>query len=427
VSLITKLQVIYVGWGERWPLGTLAQAGRDLIFEYSAQAIEYSAQRGLQFSALHAPISKDGTMAIQGPAHLHGLPGFIADALPDGWGMLLMDRVFRKAGRDPAGVSVLERLAVVGHGAMGALAFEPTNALEAQQLGVVRLQALAKEMQGVLRDDDNITSEERLRQLLLLGGSPQGARPKALLRYSDSNKQFYAESARDLPKDSMAWLVKFPAQSEKSEVCAVEEFYARLARQGGMAMPDSMFLDLGRHAAFAVKRFDRVKAPAEELRVPQQSLAAFLHADYRLPSLDYETVLLATQRITADYRETLKAFERCVFNVLTHNRDDHAKNFAFSLNQDNRWLLSPAFDLTFSQGPGGEHFTSIAGEGKRPSRAHLLHVAKRGGLKEKDALRVIAHWKEALQPSPKLLDGLPISRSTMNRLAEVLRDVWRAL
>jgi len=430
MSSITKLQVLYVGWGERWPLGTLAQAGRELVFEYSSEAVAQAKGRGLQMSPVQAPLAARGAMAIsfKGPVHFHGLPGFIADALPDGWGMLLMDRAFRQAGREPASISVLERLAVVGHGAMGALAFEPVHEFEAQALAGISLLKLSKDMQAVLSEDECAESGDQLRQLLRLGGSPQGARPKALLRYSPLSDQFFADSAEQLPQDAQPWMVKFPAQGEKAEVCALEEFYARIARAGGMDMPESRCIALdqsGKHAAFAVRRFDRVPTKAGEVRVPMQSLAAMLHADYRLPCLDYETVLLATQRITGDYRETLKAFERCVFNVLTHNRDDHAKNFAYVMGADGRWRLSPAFDLTFSFGPGGEHSTSVACEGKLPTRAHLLRVAKAGGLKEKDALQVMAHWMDALQPQAALLADLAISPSSLKRVSHALAAVWK--
>ena len=144
-----KLQVLYCGWGQRWVLGTLAQTPSGVFFEYSAEAVE----RGLQLSPLKMPLPIAGaaSVALRGPAHNHGLPGFIADALPDGWGMLLMDRAFARAGRLPHTVSVLERLAVVGHSAMGALAFEPVDALsQPVEQAAVSLSELAQQVQAVL-------------------------------------------------------------------------------------------------------------------------------------------------------------------------------------------------------------------------------------------------------------------------------------
>jgi len=422
---VTKLKVLYRGWGEHWWLGELADINGRLLFEYSPEAIA----RGLKFAPLQLPLPQAGAAqaAYSGPMHFQGLPGFIADSLPDGWGLLLMDRALRKAGRDPHSASVLERLAIVGQSAIGALAFEPADAIEAERVGLVQIATLAREVQQVAKDMQERTPAAQLRQLLVLGGSPQGARPKALLRWRRDTDVFSKDDAG--PDAGEPWLVKFPAQAEHAEVCAMEMFYARLARAGGLDMPEAAHFPLhGGYAAFGVRRFDRVQAGRQEVRVPVQSLAALLHADFRLPSLDYETLLLVTARVTGDYRETLKAFGRCVFNVLTHNRDDHAKNFAFCMDAQGRWTLSPAFDLCFSHGPGGQHTTSVAGEGAAPGRQQLLQVARRGGVKENDALDCIDHWQQMLHtPQPELLEDLPIRRATLAAMRKAMGGVWSRL
>ena len=409
-----KLQVIYEGWGEHWPLGTLAAMARGVLFEYSPQAIE----RGLQLSPMHQPLPRPGAAALpfKGESYFFGLPGFIADALPDGWGMLLMDRALRKLGREPRGVSILERLAIVGHRAMGALSFEPADEdiLPAEKL---QLKDLAKEVMALQTDENSGTrkADEQLRHLMQLGGSPQGARPKVLVDFNARTGTL--SSGMPLVGSATPWLMKFPADSEHREVCAVEELYARVARQGGMDMPRSRFFDLGqKHSAFGVERFDRVVKAKQISRVPIMSLSAYLQTDHRLPSLDYETVLLATLRITGDQREVVKAFERCIFNVIMHNRDDHSRNFAFRLDQQGFWKLSPAFDLTHSFGPGGEHCTSVAGHGKNIARAHLLQVAAAGGIAAKVAERAIGDWVKVASGMSKLVRELPIRRNTLSEL-----------
>lgn len=426
---IKKLQVIYNGWGERWQLGVLAESSassrQGILFEYSSQAVE----RALEFSPMHHPLPRAGvaSVAFQGASHADGLPGFIADSLPDGWGMLLMDRALRRLGRDPRSASVLERLAIVGERAMGALSFEPSqeDVLPSER---IELKALAQQVVALQTTDHSAGAEladAQLRHLMQLGGSPQGARPKALVDFSARTGQI--SSGLPLSGSTTPWLMKFPAENEHREVCAIEELYARVARAGGMDMPKSCAFDLGeKHSAFGVERFDRVVLSQGKtrcvIRVPTMSMSAYLQADHRLPSLDYETILLATLQITGDQREVLKAFDRCLFNVLMHNRDDHAKNFAFRLNEQGMWKLSPVFDLTYSFGPGGEHSTSVAGHGKNITREHLLRVAKTAGIALKKANEHIDHWCTKLKSFGRFADGLSIRRHTLIELQKSLQD-----
>lgn len=332
------LQVSYCGWGEDWLLGTLADDGSNLLFEYSAEAL----RQGLELSPVHLRLRA----AAYGnfPAHQLRLPGLVADALPDGWGLLLMDRLFRQQGRsaDP-----LDRLAFMGHRAMGALRFEPEELADLPAADL-QLLALATEARQVLAGN----ASEALLQLVITGGSPQGARPKALVQYEKTtgNVSTLPDAAGD------PWLVKFQASGEHKENCAIEHLYAALARECGLEMPETAWFDLSpQFAAFGVARFDRERG----MRVPLHSLAGLLHADFRLPATGYNALLRATRLMTKDQREVEKAFARAVFNVVFHNRDDHAKNFAWRLGSDRRWRLAPAFDLTFSEGPGGQHFSDV--------------------------------------------------------------------
>jgi serine/threonine-protein kinase HipA len=407
---LARLRVVDCSWGGRLPLGTLADAGGRLLFEFSPEAVA----RGIEASPLRAPLPRAGSQAaaLTGPAHSHGLPGFIADALPDGWGLLLMDRALRRRGQDPRTVSVLDRLAMVGDRAPGALAYEPADDAGAEAWPALTLEQLALDTAAVLADEGLRSPEQQLQRLFHLGGSAQGARPKALLRWR--NRQWWADGPG---AEGEPILVKFPAPNEHAEACAIEQAYAELARRGGIAMPATAYLALPKpHAAFGARRFDRVDTAAGEQRVPLLSLAGLLDADFRLPSLDYATLLLATQRLTGDYREVVKAFGRCVFNVMAHNRDDHAKNFAFTRDAAGQWCLSPAFDLTYSFGPGGEHTTSVAGEGRAPGRADLMRVAEQGGVKRADARRVLEHWREIFQTLPSLLTHAPIRAATRRDL-----------
>src|SRR6202035_3474580 len=132
-------------------------------------------------------------------------------------------------------------------------------------------------------------------------------------------------------------------------------------------------------SAFGIERFDRL----DGMRIPMHTAAGAAHVDFRIPQLDYVALLRLTQFITRDTREVLQAFERCVFNVVFNNRDDHSKNFSFRMDQDGRWMFSPAYDLTFSEGPRREHQMDICGEARAPARQHLLDLASKTGITER--------------------------------------------
>lgn len=403
-----RLHVHYSGWGEDWPLGQLAEGQGRLLFEYAPEALA----QGLELSPLHLKLRSGAYGDL--PAHSHHLPGLIADSLPDGWGLLLMDRLFRKQGLRHPGA--LDRLAFIGDRAMGALRFVPATQAGAQEPDW-SLPDLARESARALAGEAGAA----LRELAFAGGSPQGARPKALVHHDLADGHISTRSdARGEP-----WLVKFPGQGEHKEVCAIEQMYAELARDCGLEMPVSACFDLSaKLAAFGVARFDREQG----WRVPVHSLAGLLQVDFRLPgSADYTTFLRATRLLTRDEREVHKAYARAVFNVLFHNRDDHPKNFAWRLGRDRRWRLAPAFDLTFSQGPRGEHHMDICGEGAAVTRRHLLQLAAEGGLPGKQAQATIDQLLAQAETFAYRANGFAIRRATIKRMQSAVEARGAAL
>ena len=251
-----------------------------------------------------------------------------------------------------------------------------------------------------------------LKTLAMVGGSPHGARPKALVQYDAlSGRISSQEEAPGAP-----WLVKFNAANEHKEVCAIEQVYADMARASGIDMPGSRQFDLGKDmAAFAVERFDRER----DLRVPVQSIAGALHSNFREPSIDYVTVLRLTRLFTRDEREVLKAYQQGVFNVVFNNQDDHAKNFAFRMDEHMRWRLSPAYDLTFARGHRGHHQTSVAGAGV-PTRSDMLRLAADGGVDRKAAEAIIERTCAQASKLSQALKDAPIRAGTAQDIARAV-------
>ena len=362
--MLSQVHVYYDGWGEHWHWGTLVSSnaitGRPLIaFEYSDEA----RRRGLELSAYKLALNGP-KLRKDFPAHQMGLPGPVYDALPDGWGMLLMDRLFKRRGLNPARIGALERLSYIGMNAMGALSFELVAPEMLAPQEEIALAQLAAEVQDVHIGEGG----EFLQKLLQIGGSPQGARPKALLYRDPKNGAFSTAAA----PGRKAWLIKFPARQEHPEVCAIEAVYAECLRQCGIKTQETAYFDLPNgQAAFATQRFDRQGG----LRVPMQSLAAFTGADFQTPgTLDYANFLRATQMCTNDMREKALAFARAVFNVAFNNRDDHPKNFAYLMSKTGEWTLAPAYDVTFCEGPGGYHQMDVMGQALEISRENMLRL-----------------------------------------------------
>lgn len=305
--------------------------------------------------------------------------GLFADSLPDGWGLLLMDRFFRQQGRSAREVSVLERLAYLGTRTMGALTYYPPSHPADRDPQILDLHDMARASEAVIRGD----ASEVLPWLLRAGGSPGGARPKVLVGVRGDE----IVSGEDvLPQGFDGWMVKFPSPQDVDDVGAVEMAYARLAGEAGVEMPETRLFSTPRGGRyFGVRRFDR-DGPR---RVHVHTFGNLIHADFRLPSCDYQDLLNVARRLTRRQADVRQTFRRMVFNVAAHNRDDHVKNFAFLLDERGEWRLAPAYDLIYAEGPGGEHTTSVAGEGRAPKRRHLLQLAEGAGLLGSEAEAMI--------------------------------------
>ncbi len=298
-----------------------------------------------------------------------GLHGVFNDSLPDGWGLLLMDGAIKKnLGWDRHEIEPLDRLAYIGSRAMGAIEFRP--AMERGQ--IVPAVSLSNLAESALLVQEG-SADDVLAALYVHGGSPGGARPKvtvAIERGGDHCISGFGE----IPDNFDHWIVKFRARDvDPVSMGRIELAYAHMALAAGVEMPPVRLISVKVRGKledfFAVQRFDRDGATKKHV----VSLGGMLEASHRQPSLDYTDLLRATMGATKDEREVAKAFRLMVFNVLAHNKDDHAKNFAFVRNPSG-WSMTKAFDLTFSSGMGGQHTTSVSGEGL-PKLASIAKVA----------------------------------------------------
>lgn len=390
-------------------VGRLAYHSGKIYFEYDRDFIS----SGLEISPIKLPL-QPGLKTFD-PFLFEGLPGVFNDSLPDGWGRLLVDRAARAKGLPLEKITPLDRLAYVGTSGIGALTFKPDHGEKITE-NQINLDLLASMVQEVLDGE----ADEVLQELLALNGSSAGARPKAMIGVDKDYKNII-HGAHSLPEDFSHWIVKFPNSTDGNDAGAVEYVYSIMAKQAGLNMPDTYLFPSGKGLGFfATKRFDRTG----EKRIHIHTACGLLHADFRTPSLDYEDLIALTEFITRDMREVEKIFRLAVFNILAHNRDDHSKNFSFLMNAQGSWILSPAYDLTFSSGPNGEQSTMVLGEGKKPNIEHLIKLGEKAKINKKLVSEIIKQTQEALSQWESLAGEYGVSKLKIQEINRSLKHLY---
>ena len=374
---------VYMEEGRR--VGRVALRQRRILFEYDPAFIA----SGIDISPFRLPL-RPGVFTSP-DALFDGLYGVFNDSLPDGWGRLLLDRTMEEHGVRRGQLNPLDRLACVGRNGMGALRYEPDLSGDSPGEGggkPLALDRLAEESAIMLSGE----SEEVFEELLRLSGSSAGARPKIVAQVSADRKKIVHGQA-DLKPGFAHWMIKFASSQDPRDIGAIEYAYSLMARDAGVEMPETHLFRTRKSGYFGAKRFDR----EGNKRVHMHSLSGLIHADHRNPTLDYNTLLRVVLVLTRNMAEVEKAYALACFNVLAHNRDDHAKNFSFLLSPGSSWRFAPAYDLTFSNGPAGEQSTMVMGEGRNPGADHLKALGKEHNLKNaplilERARKAIKRW-----------------------------------
>lgn len=351
-------------------VGTMAlYENRLAVFEYDGEWL----RDGFSISPFSLPLEKKVFVPKIDP--FEGLFGVFADSLPDGWGRLLVDRLMRRNGLNPQTIGSLERLAIVGNSGMGALTYRPVILMENVQ-GDLSLDEIAGECSRIL----NTESSENLDYLFAKGGSSGGARPKILTKVGEED-----------------WIIKFPSSDDSQNIGKQEYDYALCAQACGLNMEEvRLFPSNKTKGYFGTKRFDR-RGKGEEGKVHMVSAAGLLETSHRIPNLDYDILMKLTLQLTRSMEECEKLYRLMCFNVFAHNRDDHSKNFTYLYEEKaQRWILSPSYDLTYSNSLGGEHATTVNGNGVNPGMEDILAVAEKIGLNVAKSQKTASEIKECV-------------------------------
>ena len=373
-----KIKSLQVFFNEK-KVGTLALMKNNIVaFEYDNEWVN----NGFSISPFSLSLKKQVFIPKIDP--FDGLYGVFSDSLPDGWGRLLVDRMLNSQNINPREISTIDRLAIVGENGMGALSYKPEYNLLEDNDYKEDYDSLALSCKKIL----NTEYSADLDNLFRLGGSSGGARPKILTKI-----------------DNEDWIIKFPSSLDDNNIGELEYLYSVCAKKCKIDMPETkLFPSKISSGYFGIKRFDRKKLLTGAIRkLHMISVSGLLETSHRIPNLDYNDLMQLTLNLTKSFEEVEKLFRLMCFNVFSHNRDDHSKNFSFIYNEDlNKWELSPAYDLTYSYSINGEHATTINGNGVNPSLNDILKVAEKIGLDKKKAEKIASEIKEIVKKELKI-------------------------
>ncbi len=425
-------------WGERIAAVRWDDDRQLASFEYTPEFVEL----GIEVAPLTMPLQKN--RIYQFPKlraksseldTFKGLPGLLADVLPDRYGNRLIKAWLAQQGRPENDMNPVETLCFIGQRGMGALEFEPSTHKKQElfDISVNQLVDIATQMLNERRSfSENITNEteEAMKRILTLGTSAGGARSKAIIAYNEETGEVKSGQTH-VPNGFHHYLIKLDgvdaAQFGTSKGYGrVEMAYYLMAKDCGINMMPSQLLEENGRAHFMTQRFDR---DGNSTKHHMQTLCAINHYDYNLVGeYSYEQLFQTMRLLRLPYPDAEEMFRRMVFNVLARNCDDHTKNFSFLLKQGGRWELSPAYDLCFAYDPKSiwvsKHSLSINGKRENFNREDLLRVAKSMNIKKPD--HIVNTIKEIVMEWRAYAKRCKVHSELTNHIEKHLREVQLA-
>jgi len=421
-------------WGRT--IGAVSlEAGEEVAaFEYDPAF----AQSGIEISPVSMPLSRRVySFPELSRKTFYGLPGLLADSLPDKFGHVLIDAWLATQGRQPDSFNVIERLCYTGERGMGALEFAPATGPKARQAGRIQIDRLVELAADILTQrnalqasfaDEN--SEQAMTDILRVGTSAGGARAKAVIAWNPSTNEV---RSGQIPAGEgfEHWLLKFDGVSGNRDkeledpqgYGVIEYAYYRMARDCGIDMSECRLFEENGRRHFMTRRFDRL-AGGEKLHM--QSLCALAHYDFNLAgAYGYEQALLVIRQLGLPMQAIEQQFRRMVFNIVARNQDDHVKNIAFLMNKAGEWSLAPAFDMTYSYNPSGawtaRHQMTLNGKRDGFSLEDFKSCAKAASMKRGRAETILGEVQETVSRWPNYAEEAGVNPAQRVQIHHALR------
>lgn len=383
----------------------------------------YSKRRKFEFPALRK--KTDGS-----PDTFKGLPGLLADSLPDRYGNDLINMWLAKQGRPPDSMNPVEMLCFIGTRGMGALEFEPGTLKERKRASSIEIESLVEIAQKILSNRESFAAnlqkdeEKAMMEILRIGTSAGGARPKAVIAYNERTGEVKSGQT-DSPEGFEHWLIKLDGVSDvqlgkTSGYGRVEMAYHKMAVACGIEMMPSRLYEENGRAHFMTRRFDRENGSVKHLI---QTFCALKHFDFsEVNSYSYEQLFQTMRELKLTYPAAEQMYRRMVFNVLARNCDDHTKNFSFRLKKDGIWELTPAYDICHAYQPEhkwvSQHALSINGKRTNINKEDLLTIGR--SIKNKKAEETLMEINNVVQNWKSYADEFGVEPKLRDEIAKTL-------
>lgn len=421
-------------WGRTIGAVSLDEGAEVAAFEYDAQF----AMSGIEISPLEMSLShRVCSFPELSRRTFYGLPGLLADSLPDKFGHALIDAWLATEGREPDSFNAIERLCYTGERGMGALEFSPAIGPKARKANPIQIDKLVELASEVLahRNDLRVSFSEPSRKqamadILRIGTSAGGARAKAVIAWNPSTNEV---RSGQIPAGEgfQYWLLKFDGvkgnkdkELEDPQGYGVIEFaYYNMAKDCGITISDCRLFEEHDRRHFMTRRFDRLSG-GEKLHM--QSLCALAHYDFNMArAYSYEQALLVIRQLDLPMDVVEEQFRRMVFNVIARNQDDHVKNIAFLMDKSGTWSLSPAFDMTYSFNPSGawtaSHQMTINGKSDNFTIDDFIACAKSASMKRGRAEAIVSEVRDTVSHWNEYADQAGVPPSTRDQILRSLR------
>jgi serine/threonine-protein kinase HipA len=420
-------------WGKTIGAVSLQDGEEVASFEFDAEF----AQSGIQVAPIMMPLSRRVYRfpELARPT-FHGLPGLLADSLPDKFGNALIDAWLASQGRQPGSFNAVERLCYTGERGMGALEFAPAIGPRAKLTTPVEVGKLVELASEVLAHRNNLQAsfaaegrEDALRDILRVGTSAGGARAKAIIAWNPKTNEVRSGQVK-ADKGFEYWLLKFDGVSGNKDkeledpkgYGMIEYAYYLMALDCGIEISECRLFKENGRSHFMTRRFDRL-ATGEKLHM--QSLCALAHYDFNMAgAYSYEQALLVMRQLQLPMQAIEQLFRRMAFNIVARNQDDHVKNIAFLMNKAGEWSLSPAFDITYSFNPAGvwtaSHQMTMNGKRDHFTLEDFIACARTASMKRGRAAKILAEVQATVAQWPSFAETAGVPEGVREKIQRTL-------